>query len=101
VNKKFTDDLSAVLKQAENENESVEMNVDDINDEKMELEPELKETSGIFIECDLNCNINFEHIDNVPILQIKSKDKAKINKKKRAVKRKKIKKINSKSRENI
>ncbi len=49
MKKKFTDDLSAVLKQAENENESIEMNVDDVNDEKMELEPESEENSGIFI----------------------------------------------------
>jgi len=49
VKKKFTDDSSAVLKQAENTNESIEMNVDDVNDDKKELEPESKETSGIFI----------------------------------------------------
>ena len=49
MKKKFTDDLSAVLKQAENEIESIEMDVDDVNDKKIELEPESKETSGIFI----------------------------------------------------
>ena len=41
------------------------------------------------------------YIDNVPIDEMKSKEKAKINKKKRALKRKKQKKNNLESRDII
>ena len=54
MNKKFGNDLSAVLK----ETELVEMIEDDEKDEEMVVESELKESNGILILRDLNLNFN-------------------------------------------
>ena len=58
MNKKFGNDLSAVLK----ETELVEMIEDDEKDEEMVVESELKESNGILILRDLNFNFNWEYI---------------------------------------
>ena len=58
MNKKFGNDLSAVLK----ETELVEMIEDDEKDEEMVVESELKESNGILILRDLNLNFNLVYI---------------------------------------